>query len=133
MLTPSVIFQPSASKSMQHGIHKLVALIRPTLGPITRTVAYQKHDKIELLDKGAIIARRMTDLPDRREDVGAMYVRHMLWQLYEDVGDGTATAAFLFKTLYDEGLRYLAAGADAQKLRQCLEEALKQILEHLDS
>ncbi len=131
--TPSIIFQPAANKAMQRGIHKLVNLISPTLGPLPRTVAYQKHSAIELLDKGAIIARRMTDLPDRREDVGAMYVRHMIWQLYEDIGDGTATAAILFKTLYDEGLRYLAAGADAQKLRQCLEEALGQILEHLDT
>lgn len=132
-LTPGVVFQPTANRAMQRGVHKLVGLIRPTLGPLPRTVAYQKHSDIELLDKGAIIARRMTELPDRQEDVGAMYVRQLLWQLFEDVGDGTATVAVLFKTLYDEGLRYLAAGADAGKLRHQLEKALGQVLEHLDT
>jgi chaperonin GroEL len=128
---PGVVFQPDAQQAMQRGIHKLATLISPTLGPLPRTVAYQKHSAIELLDKGAIIARRMTDLPNRQEDVGAMYLRHMIWQLYEDVGDGTATATVLFKTLYDEGLRYLAAGASSGKLRSHLEQALKEILEHL--
>lgn len=131
-LIPGVRFQPHVNKSMQQGVHKLVDLISPTLGPLPRTVAFQKLNDVELLDKGALIARRMTDLADRREDVGAMYVRHMIWQLYEEVGDGTATAAVLFKTLYDEGLRHIAAGADAGKLRTSLEKSLKEILEHLD-
>ncbi len=130
--TPGVSFQPNVNRDFQCGIHRLVSLISPTLGPLARTVAYQKHADIELLNKGAIIARRMTDLPDRREDVGAMYLRHMIWQLYEDVGDGTATAAVLFKTLYDEGLRYIAAGADAGKLRHALEKGLKHLCETLD-
>ena len=131
MAKPGVRFQPEVNAAMQRGVHKLVGLVSPTLGPLPRTVAHQKHSDVELLDKGAIIARRMTDLPDRREDIGAMYVRHTIWQLYEDVGDGTATAAVLFRSLYDEGLRYLAAGADGGKVRRYLEKALEEVLEHL--
>ncbi len=132
-LLPGVVFQPSAQQTMQRGIHKLTSLISPTLGPVSRTVAHQKHNDIELLDKAALIARRMIELPNRHENVGAMYLRHMVWQLYEEHGDGTATAAVLFKTLYDEGLRSLTAGADAGKLRHYLEQALLVMLERLSS
>ncbi|MEM7737469.1 MAG: TCP-1/cpn60 chaperonin family protein [Deinococcota bacterium] len=127
-----VRFQPDVNKRLQLGVHKLAQLIRPTLGPLPRTVVHQKLNDIELLDKGALIARRMTNLPDRREDIGAMYLRHMMWQLYEDVGDGTATAAVLFTTLYDAGLRYLAAGVDVRKLGGALEYHLKYLLNQLD-
>ncbi len=131
MPKPKVTFQPTVNKEMQQGIHKLVALISPTLGPIPGTVAHQKHDAIELLDSGGIIARRMTELPSRRENIGAMYLRHMIWQLYEEVGDGTATAAVLFKSVYDQGLRAITAGADAGRLQKYLEQGTKEILEHL--
>jgi hypothetical protein len=60
----------------------------------------------ELLDNGGVIARRIIQLPDGDEDVGAMFVRHMLWHLHEEkVGDGTATAAVLFQPIYNQGVR----------------------------
>src|SRR5512142_1569557 len=111
--TPGVVFQPRTSLAMQCGIDKLVAAIRPTLGPIHRNVLIEKESKIgtpELLDNGAVIARRIIQLPDRDEDMGAMYLRQLLWAMHESVGDGTATAALIFHTIYKEGLRYLASG-----------------------
>lgn len=116
---------------MRQGIQKLVELIAPTLGPIPKIVAHQKRDEIELLDSGGIIARRMTELPSRPENIGAMYLRHMIWQLYEEVGDGTAIATVLFKSVYDQGLRAITAGADAGRLQKYIEQGTKSILEHL--
>ena len=101
--------------------------MRPTLGPIPRTVAVSQaldNKPPELLDKGGLIARRISDLPDRDADMGAMLLRQMLWQLYEDCGDGTATAAVMFQSIYNDGLKFIAAGGNAMRLRQCLGEAL---------
>jgi chaperonin GroEL (HSP60 family) len=39
----------------------------------------------------------------------------------------------LFDTTYDEGLRYLASGGNAMRLRTYLEEGLRVILEELDA
>ena len=92
--TPGVIFQPRTAQRMQGGIDKLVAAIRPTLGPIHRNVLIEKESKIgkpELLDDGGVIARRIIQLPDRDEDMGAMYLRQLLWAQHENAGDGTAT------------------------------------------
>ena len=130
-----LIFQPDASLSLQRGINLIVDAIRPTLGPIPRTVAVSQvmdGKPPELLDKGGLIARRITDLPDPNADMGAMLLRQMLWQLYEDCGDGTATAAVIFQSIYNEGLKYLAAGGDAMRLRQFLNEGLDLILNALD-
>ncbi len=85
----------------------------------------------EMLDKGGLIARRITDLPDPDADMGAMLLRQMLWQLYEDCGDGTATAAVMFQSIYCEGLKVIAGGGDAMRLRQHLHEGLQVILSQL--
>src|SRR5512142_1731138 len=114
--TPGVVFQPRTSLAMQCGIDKLVAAIRPTLGPIHRNVLIEKESKIgtpELLDNGALIARRIIQLPDRDEDMGAMYLRHVLWALHDSAGDGTATAAVIFDSIYKEGLLYIVNGGNA--------------------
>ena len=64
-MTERLIFQPDASRSLQRGINLIVDAILPTLGPIPRTVAVSQalEDKPpELLDKGGLIARRISDL-----------------------------------------------------------------------
>ena len=132
--TERLVFQPDASRSLQRGINLIVDAIRPTLGPIARTVAVSQvldNKPPELLDKGGLIARRISDLPDRDADMGAMLLRQMLWQLYEDCGDGTATAAVIFRSIYNDGLKYIAAGGNAMRLRQHLGECLAVVLASL--
>jgi chaperonin GroEL len=132
--TPGVVFQPRTSRAMKAGIDKLAAAIRPTLGPVHRFVVNEKESRVgrpEFLDDGAVIARRIIQLPDRDEDMGAMYLRHVLWSLHEAAGDGTATAAVIFQAIYSEGLLYIANGGNALRLRACLEKAVPLLLNEL--
>jgi chaperonin GroEL len=128
-----VVFQPATHKGIQRGINQIVSAIRPTLGPRPRCVAIDKEARgdVELLDDGGVIARRIIQLPDRDDDIGAMLIRQMLWQLRENAGDGTATAAVLFQTIFNEGLRYVTAGGNAQRLRYYLERGMAVILDEL--
>jgi chaperonin GroEL len=129
--TRRVVFQPNTYQGFQNGINQMVNVIRPTLGPQPRTVAIERQvdsNKMpEMLDNGGLIARRIIQIAGRDEDVGAMFIRQMLWHLHEKVGDGTATAAVMFQTIFDEGLRYIAAGGNAPRLRHYLEAGLPVI------
>lgn len=132
----SVVFQPAVQFSIQRGIQQIVAPIRATLGPISRTVAAASSfpgEAPEVLDKGSIIARRIIALADRDADMGAMLVRSLLWRLHKTTGDSTATAAVLCQSIYDDGLHYLAAGGSPMRLRAHLEAGLKIMLMTLDS
>ncbi len=132
--SPQVVFQPEAYRGMQRGINQMAEAIRPTLGPLPRFVAIDRAAEgrtPELLDNGATIARRILELPDRDADMGAMFLRHVLWQVHEKVGDGTATTAVLVQSIYNQGVRYLAAGGNAMLLRHHLEEGMRVILKQL--
>lgn len=132
--TPRVVFQPQVQQGMRRGISQIADAIRPTLGPFTRFVVNESELYVgqpEFLSDGAVIARRIVQLPDREEDVGAMYLRQILWKLHQTVGDGTATAAVMFETIFNRGVRYIAAGGNAMLLRQHLEKATDLILNQL--
>lgn len=132
--TRRVVFQPTTYQGIQRGIDKIVSAIRPTLGPRPRVVAIDRilDEKMpELLNDGGTIAKRIIQLPDRDEDMGAMLLREVLLQLQDQIGDGTATAAVLFQSVYDEGVRYLASGGNAMRLQHYLEKGMKVILDCL--
>ena len=134
--TKRVIFQPQTQQAFQRGINAMVNAISPTLGPLPGIVAIEKSSSNkppELLDNGGVIARRIIQLEDPDADMGAMFVRQMLWNLYEKMGDGTATAAVLFQSIYNHALRYLTSGGNPMLLRKHLEIGLRLILEQLDS
>ncbi len=124
MPTPKVIHQPETQQALRRGVETLVKAIAPTLGPLPRHSIARNQAKYELLDDGGVIARRIIALPDREDDVGAMLLRQVLWQMNQHVGDGAATAAVLYERIYREGLRYIAAGANAMRLRRQLVELL---------
>lgn len=132
--TQRVVFQPATYRGVQQGINKIANAIRPTLGPNPRVVAIDRildNRMPELLDNGGIIARRIIQLPGKSEDVGAMFLRDVLWQLHDQVGDGTATAAVLFQVIYNQGVRYLTSGGNAMRLRAALEKGMGVIINQL--
>ena len=134
--TPEVVFQPRTSRGFQGGINKIVDAIRPSLGPFPRAVVIDRFPSTrspELLDSGGVIARRIISLPNRDEDAGAMYLRGALWNLHEQVGDGVATSAVIFQSVFNEGLKYIAAGGNAMQLRSHLEMGADIISGALDA
>lgn len=120
----SLVFQPRTHLGLQRGIDKIVGAIRPTLGPTPRVVAIDRilDQRIpEILDNGAVIAKRIIELPDRDEDAGAMLIRDVVEHVGEQAGDGTATAAVIFQHIFAAGIRHLAGGGDVNIVRKHLE------------
>ena len=130
-----VILQPGAYKGIQEGIALMTNAVRPTLGPVPRIVALDRvvgEKPPELLDDGGVIARRIIQIAGKDRDMGAMLVRQLLWRMHEETGDGTATAAVILRSVFEQGVRYITAGGNAMVLRRNLDKGLPLILNHLD-
>jgi chaperonin GroEL len=108
-------------------MEQMTRLLRPTLGPVARTVAVASllNGRPEVLDDGATIARRTIELSDPFESIGAMIVRHVAWSVHEAAGDGATTAAVIATRLMVEALRVIAAGASPVGVRRGVEQALE--------
>jgi chaperonin GroEL len=130
-----VVFQPDSYLGIQRGINQMADAIRPTLGPLPRVVAVEhplRHRVPELLDSGGTIAQRIIQLPDRDDDMGAMFLRHVVRHVHEKAGDGTATAAVLLQAIYNQGVRYITAGGNPMRLRHYLQQGTWTILAELN-
>jgi chaperonin GroEL len=132
-----VVFQPQTFQGMQRGINKIANAVRPTLGPIPRVVAITKtkpHDQTpEIFDRGGVIARRIQQIEDRDEDAGAMFIRQLLWRQHEFMGDGTATTAVLFQSIYNQSIKYITAGGNAMIMRRHMEAGMRLIMDQLEA
>jgi chaperonin GroEL len=104
------------------------------LGPRGRTVAINRDNRRrapELLNDGAMIARRFTGFPSRWETMGAFMARHIAWQVEEAVGDGATTAVVIAQAMINEANRYVAAGYNPMRLRRGIERGLAVALDAL--
>ncbi len=136
MRTAQIVIAPESYLNFNEGIKTIINVIKPTLGPSIRNVIIQDRqiqDTPEVLDDGGLIARRITSLADSNQNPGAMFIRQLLWQLRESVGDGTATAAIIFENVYQSGLRYILSGGNPALLRNVLEESLNTLIECFES
>lgn len=117
----------AARAALLRGVDLMTGAIIPTLGPLPGTVAITRlvgSGPPELLDSGATIARRTIQVADPFENVGAMLVRHLVIRQFERVGDGTATAAVIARSVLRAGFQYEAGGGDMVGVRHGVEEAL---------
>ncbi|MGE3912888.1 MAG: chaperonin GroEL [Chloroflexota bacterium] len=125
----------AARATLLRGMEQMTKLLRPTLGPVARTVAVASllNGQPEIMDDGATISRRTIELVDPFESIGAMIVRHLAWRVHESVGDGTTTAAVIATRLMAEAVRVIAAGVSPVGVRRGVEQAMEVAREELQA
>lgn len=119
---------PDARTALLRGMEQMTALLRPTLGPVARTVAIAGatgSSAPEVLDSAATIARRTIQLSEPFEDMGAMIVRQLAWTVFKDVGDGSATAAVLCQEIMHAASPYVATGGSPTLIKLGFEQGLR--------
>lgn len=129
-----ILQAPAARAALLRGMDLMTGLLRPTLGPMARTVAIARivgNDPPEILDSAATIARRTIQVEHPFEDMGAMIVRQLAWKVFEEAGDGSATAAVLAQALMHHANRYIAAGGNAMLVKRGIERGLGVALDEL--
>ncbi len=132
---PHVVNQPHTHRQLLQGVKQIADLLAPTLGPLGGAVGMAANDnrKIELLDDAGTMVRRIISLGNQHDDIGAMLIRSMVWQLEQRIGDGGAMAAVLARSLITEGVRFIAAGANAMMLADGVRSALNGVLDAIRS
>jgi chaperonin GroEL len=136
MARPGVILPPRSRAAIQRGVDQMADLLKVTLGPCARTVAIEptvsRGQPPEILDDGATIARRVIELPNRLENVGAMLLRQIAFRTREEVGDGATSAAVIAQAILAEANRYIAAGGNVMRMRAGVELGVPVIMAELD-
>jgi len=102
-----------------------------TLGPKGRNVVIENDfNNPEIINDGVSIAKYI-ELPNNIENTGVSLIRQAASKTNDVAGDGTTTATILAYAIVKEGMRNIAAGANAILLKKGIEKAIKFVVSNI--
>ena len=128
-MAKSIFYSDEARHALERGIDLLSEAVAVTLGPRGRNVVLEKKfGAPQIINDGVTIAREI-ELEDHVENTGVALIRQAASKTNDIAGDGTTTAVVLTSAIVREGLRNVAAGANAMALRHGIEKAADFVVE----
>jgi len=116
-----ISFDEDARKSLKIGIDTLANAVKTTLGPKGRNVALDKKFGAPTVTHDGVTVAKEIELEDPFQNMGAQLLKEAATKTNDVAGDGTTTATVLAQAIVHEGLRNIAAGANAMLLKQGIE------------
>jgi chaperonin GroEL len=124
-------FDQQAQHEVAAGVNLLANTVRVTLGPKGRNVVIERSYGAPLVTKDGVTVTKEIELENRFQNVGAQMVKEVASQTADKAGDGTTTATLLAQSLYNEGVKLVAAGHDPMELKRGLEWGVRMVVEEL--
>jgi len=126
-----IIYNENARRALERGMDILAEAVAVTLGPKGRNVVLEKKfGAPQIINDGVTIAKEI-ELEDHVENTGVSLIRQAASKTNDAAGDGTTTATVLAHAMVKEGLRNVAAGANAIQLKRGIDKATNFLVEKI--
>jgi len=96
-----------------------------------RNVILEKTFGSPTVTKDGVTVAKEIELKDRFENMGAQMVKEVASKTSDVAGDGTTTATLLAQSIYQEGSKLTAAGANPMALKRGIEKAVERTVDEL--
>ncbi len=131
-MAKQLLYTDEARQKILSGVNKLARVVKATMGPGGRWVAYDKsYGGPGVINDGVTVAKEV-ELEDPFENMGAQMVRQVASKTNDVVGDGTTTATTLAAAIYSEGVRYITTGLNPMAIKRGIEAAVAAVLGSID-
>jgi len=131
MAAKEIYFHQSARDAILRGVRTLADAVAVTLGPKGRNVVLEKSFGSPTVTKDGVTVAKEIDLQNKFENMGAQMVKEVASQTSEKAGDGTTTATVLARSIYEEGLKLVAAGHSPMELKRGIDRAVESVVGEL--
>ncbi|MGG6269352.1 chaperonin GroEL [Leptolyngbya sp. AN03gr2] len=126
-----IIYNENARRALERGMDILAEAVAVTLGPKGRNVVLEKKfGAPQIVNDGVTIAKEI-ELEDHVENTGVALIRQAASKTNDAAGDGTTTATVLAHAIVKEGMRNVAAGANAILLKRGMDKATNFLVEKI--
>jgi chaperonin GroEL len=126
-----IIYNENARRALERGMDILAEAVAVTLGPKGRNVVLEKKfGSPQIINDGVTIAKEI-ELEDNVENTGVALIRQAASRTNDAAGDGTTTATVLAHAIVKEGLRNVAAGANAIQLKKGIDKATAFLVDEI--
>jgi chaperonin GroEL len=132
MAAKEVKFDQNARDAILRGVDILANTVKVTLGPKGRNVILEKSWGSPTVTKDGVTVAKEIELDDKFENMGAQMVKEVASKTSDVAGDGTTTATVLAQTIYRNGVKVVASGADPMEVKRGIEAAVKAVVGELN-
>jgi len=131
IMAKRIIYNENARRALEKGMDILAEAVAVTLGPKGRNVVLEKKfGAPQIVNDGVTIAKEI-ELEDHVENTGVALIRQAASKTNDAAGDGTTTATVLAHAMVKEGLRNVAAGANAIALKRGIDKGTHFLVEKI--
>jgi chaperonin GroEL len=121
-------FNTAARQSLKEGVDTLANAVKTTLGPKGRNVALDKKYGAPTVTHDGVTVAKEIELDDHFANMGAQLLKQAATKTNDVAGDGTTTATVLAQAIVREGMRNVAAGANAMLLKRGIDLATDALI-----
>jgi chaperonin GroEL len=131
MPAKQIVYSESSRQAILRGVNQLADAVKVTLGPKGRNVVLEKKFGGPTITKDGVTVAKEIELKDPLENMGAQMVREVASKTSDVAGDGTTTATILAQSIFKEGVKSVAAGANPMALKRGIEKAVDAVVEEI--
>src|SRR6266498_3255368 len=113
-MAKQIVYSEASRQAILRGVNQLADAVKVTLGP-----------------KGRVTVAKEIELKDPLENMGAQMVREVASKTSDVAGDGTTTATILAQSIFREGVKSVASGANPMALKRGIEKAVELAVEEV--
>jgi len=132
-MAKQLIFNEEARRAVMRGVEILSQAVKVTLGPKGRNVVIEKKFGSPTITKDGVTVAKEIELEAPYENIGAQLVKEVAEKTSDTAGDGTTTATILAESIFKEGVKNVAAGANPMALKRGIDKAVEVVVEGLKS
>src|ERR1700716_1327543 len=130
-MAKQIIYSEHSRQAILRGVNQLADAVKVTLGPKGRNVVLEKKFGGPSITKDGVTVAKEIELRDPLENMGAQMVREVASKTSDVAGDGTTTATILAQSIFREGVKSVAAGANPMALKRGIEKAVDAVVEEV--
>jgi chaperonin GroEL len=130
-MAKQIVYSEASRQAILRGVNQLADAVKVTLGPKGRNVVLEKKFGGPTITKDGVTVAKEIELKDPLENMGAQMVREVASKTSDVAGDGTTTATILAQSIYREGVKAVASGANPMALKRGIELAVDAVVEEV--
>jgi chaperonin GroEL len=130
-MAKQLFFDTNARDQLKKGVDALADAVKVTLGPKGRNVIIDKKFGAPIITKDGVSVAKEIELAEPIENMGAQLVKEVASKTADNAGDGTTTATVLAQSIFNVGIKNVAAGANPMDLKRGIDKAVAAVVTHL--
>jgi chaperonin GroEL len=132
-MAKKILFGNQARLKILDGVNILANTVKVTLGPKGRNVTIERSFGAPMITKDGVTVAKEIDLKDKLENMGAQMVKEVASRTADVAGDGTTTATVLAQAIFQEGNKFVTAGANPIELKRGIDKAVVEVVKALQA